>query len=175
MSSINPSFLEQVAKIRDALNGLDYFQLLRLDYDATPQQIRDGYRRQARAFHPDRYNYLGSTELTQDLTIIARRISEAYVVLRNDRNREQYLSNIRGPERLTHLRFRECDEEQARTQQDAAHGTTRQGKALYAEATHAWEKGDKSKALNALKMALLYEKDNKGFSALLARWEAEVT
>lgn len=173
MTQVNPQFVAQVAKVKAALDTLDYFQLLRLPYDADDSAIRAGYHRQARTFHPDRYHFLGAPELVRDLGIIAKRIAEAYVILRDPTKRAEYLSNIQSEQRPGHLRYRETDEEAKRARDQAKSGTTRQGREMYEQALVAHARGDSVTAVQNLKMALLYEKDNATFHELLAAWTRE--
>lgn len=170
---LNPQFVEQVRKIRHALDGLDYFQLLRIPYDADDAQVRSGYHRQARTFHPDRYAYLGVPDLVADLTAIAKRIAEAYVVLRDPVKRDAYRAGVQGPQRSERLRFVERHESEQRAQEKARTGTTRQGRQLYEQALAAYQRNERAAAINSLKMALAYEKDNDAFRQTLATWEDE--
>ncbi len=173
MTSINPQFVAQVEKITAALDNLDYFQLLRLPYEATDEQIRAGYHSQARTFHPDRYNYLDAPDLVRDLGVIAKRITEAYVILRDADKRAQYLTRVQGERRAQHLRYRESHEVEQRERESAKGGTTRQGRQMYDQAVAAYESGDRATAIQNLKMALLYEKDNSSFKELLDEWTEE--
>ena len=170
-AQVNPQFVAQVQKIRSALDGLDYFQLLRIPYEAGAAEVRAGYHQQARTFHPDRYAYLGLPQLVDDLTAITKRIAEAYVVLRDPTKREAYRQGVQGPERALRLRFVERHEEEQRAQQKARTGTTRQGRQLFEQAMAAYGRNDRAAAISSLKMAMLYEKDNEAFRVTLADWE----
>ncbi len=170
---INPKFVEQVQRIAANLGQLDYYQILRVDPQANAQAIRLAYHAQAKQFHPDRYRHLGHDPLQQDLVRIAKRITEAYVTLRDDTMREHYDNLLQGPSRENHLRYSAAHEEQKRTDSFELIGKTPQGRKLYQEALDAWERNDKKTALQNLKLALVYESQNKEFQALLSEWQAE--
>ncbi len=61
----------------------DYYQLLGLPRDATPEEIRRAYRRAAHRYHPDKNKNPGETE-------IFLQIQAAYQVLSNPRERAAY-------------------------------------------------------------------------------------
>lgn len=171
MTQLNPQFLAQVTKVRQVLDTLDYFQLLRVPYDAIDEEIRAGYHQQARTFHPDRYAHLGVDDLVRDLTSISKRIAEAYVTLRDSERRAHYLAGIQGDDRANNLRFQETQQDDAK---ERAEGATPQGRKLIAEATASYEGGDIAAAVQTLKTALLYEKDNTALTDMLAEWTAEL-
>jgi len=171
MTSLNPEFVAQVTRIAEALDRLDYFQLLRIERTASSGQIRSAYHAQAAKFHPDRYHHFGNDDLNRDLTRIAKRISEAYLVLRAEDKRAHYIAAISGSEREANLRYRD---EQQRQEKDTAEGTTHQGRQMYHQARAAWNSGDRTGAINSLKMAVVYEPGNEHFATLLAQWREEV-
>lgn len=171
MTQLNPQFVAQVTKIREVLDTLDYFQLLRLPYDAIDDEVREGYHQQARTFHPDRYMHLGVDDLVRDLTVITKRIVEAYVVLREPSQRAHYLEGIQGDDRAANLRFQEAQQDDAK---ERAEGSTQQGRKLIVEATASYDRGDVTGAVQTLKTALLYEKDNQGLENMLAEWTEEL-
>ncbi len=171
---INPEFVAQVGKIFGLLDSLDYFQLLRVGTDADAGAIRSGYHKQSRAFHPDRYHYLRRSELQEQLRAISKRITEAYVILRDDEKRARYLQNIQLPNRDEYLRYVEKHEavEQQESRDEA--GSTAQGRAMYEKAADAHSKGDIAGAIQSLKMAMVYEQDNAAFAELLTRWQQQL-
>jgi curved DNA-binding protein len=61
----------------------DYYETLGVDRDATPEEIRGSYRRQARQYHPDVNKDPGAEDRFKE-------ISEAYEVLRDPEKRERY-------------------------------------------------------------------------------------
>lgn len=165
---IPPEFVALVRKVAQGLDALDYFQVLRVAPSASYEDIRAAYHQQARFFHPDKYQHMAPEDVMADLNAIAKRVSEAYTVLRDDKKRQRYQKDIAGPDRKKKLRYSE--ESQAEVQRDAQVATTPQGQQLYNQATLAWASGNKDKALQSLKMALVYESQNAALKAKLVEW-----
>ena len=61
----------------------DFYQLLGLPKDATPQEIQQAYREAARKLHPDTRDSRVNTELFLE-------VQEAYDILSDPIKREQY-------------------------------------------------------------------------------------
>lgn len=173
--SVDLAFLQKVETIAKALDQLDYFQLLSIPYDADPRAIRAAYHKQSRRFHPDRYHHLNLAAFAADLTAISKRITEAYVVLRDDAKRQRYLEAVRGPQRASHLRFGEADEVEQKEAREAETGKTQQVRQLYHSARLAHANNDLAGAMKNLKLALMYEPDNAHFKQLLAQWQTPGT
>lgn len=171
--TLSPEFLLHVSDLVARLDELDYFQVLNIAPEADGPHIRAAYHQQARRFHPDRYAYLGAERLVADLSRITKRITEAYVVLRDDRKRELYRQNIQGPSRASQLRFREEQEGQLQRHEVERQGQTPQGRQFYGQAVQAYDRGDLAQAVQNLKMALVYERDNALFIETLAQWSQE--
>jgi len=70
----------------------DYYHILGLDDDATPEQIREAYRDLARQYHPDA-GYITGTSL------LFRRIQQAYETLSDPERRQTYDERLRGEEK----------------------------------------------------------------------------
>jgi DnaJ-class molecular chaperone len=62
-------------------NIVNYYHILGVSYQATPDEIKEAYRKKAKAYHPDKEN--GNAELF-------KKIKEAYEVLRNNEKRKVY-------------------------------------------------------------------------------------
>lgn len=159
----------------DALEGLDYFEVLRVEKEAGPAEIKAAYYRESRVFHPDRFAAVPSPELRDRVGRIYRRVNEAYTVLRDDARRRKYLADVTGPERARKLRFTEADEVQVKQEQkqklDEQFGLTPNGRKFYAAALVEAEAKRWEGAERALKSALMYEPQNAKFKELLAQVE----
>ncbi len=165
------AFLQEVGELARALDELDYYQILGIDHDADTRDIRSAYHHKARRYHPDRYHHLNLPNLYAALTRICKRVTEAYVTLREDRTRRLYTEAIRGPDRAHKLRYSEQDERERKNQEQAQIGKTPQVQQFYLAAKKAHADGDLDGAIRNLKMALTFEGDNQHFRELLAAWE----
>jgi DnaJ-class molecular chaperone len=78
----------------------DYYQVLNVDQNATPAQIKEAYRQLAFKYHPDRND--GDPAASEKM----KRINEAYAVLSNPAKKSEY-DNLRvrfGSSAYTHFR-----------------------------------------------------------------------
>jgi curved DNA-binding protein CbpA len=160
-----------------ALDGMDYFEVLRVPRAAGHAEVKAAYYRESRAFHPDRFASLPSAELRDLIGRIYRRVNEAYTVLRDEVKRAKYLADVSGPDRPRKLRFSEEDEAQVREEQkrraEEQIGTTPNGRKFYAVAltevaAQRWEAAER-----ALRSALMYEPANARFKQALASVERQ--
>jgi Flp pilus assembly protein TadD len=75
----------------EKLEDLDYYELLSIDAEAKPAGIKSSYLQAAKRYHPDALAKAGLDELTrQQANNIFARISKAYSVLSNTRQRAEY-------------------------------------------------------------------------------------
>ena len=165
-------FLTEVQALAAALDGLDYFAILKLPQTAGVAEIKAAYHRESRAYHPDRFAALPDPVLRETIGRIYRRINEAYTVLRDDAKRRKYVADIGGADRGAKLRFTEADEARVKEEQkrkvEEQFGQTPNGRKFYAAAladiqAQRWEAAERS-----LKMALMYEPANAKFKEQLA-------
>jgi curved DNA-binding protein CbpA len=168
-------FIVEVEQRAAALDGMDYFEVLRLPQTAGAADVKAAYYRESRAYHPDRFAALPSPELRELIGRIYRRVNEAYTVLRDDAKRRRYLADVTGAERSQKLRFTEADEAQVKEEQkkklEEQFGQTPNGRKLYAQALKDVEAQRWDAAERALKTALMYEPANAKFKELLASVE----
>ena len=168
-------FIMEVEQRAAALDGLDYFEVLRLPREAGAADVKAAYYRESRAFHPDRFAALPSPDLRELIARIYRRVNEAYTVLRDDAKRLKYLADVTGPERAAKLRFTEAEEAALQDEQkkklEEQLGQTPNGRKLYAQALTDVEAQRWDSAERALRSALMYEPGNARFKELLTRVE----
>jgi curved DNA-binding protein CbpA len=169
------AFILEVEQRAAALDGMDYFEVLRLPQGAGAAEVKAAYYRESRAYHPDRFAALPSPELRDLIGRVYRRVNEAYTVLRDDARRQRYLAEVTGPERAARLRFTETDEaalkEQQKRKLEEQFGRTPSGRKLYAAAVKDVEAARWEAAERSLKTALMFEPDNARFRELLATVE----
>ncbi len=164
MAAAGPLFFAEAEMRADSLDQLDYFQLFQLPIGATPREVKDAYYRESRLYHPDRFGLLPDPQLKARLNTIYKRITEAYVVLRDDQKRAKYLSDLAGPERLKKLRYTEASgvEQKAESKKalEEQVGTTPKGRECFKNGLREFEARRYEAALRQFKMALMYEPPN---------------
>lgn len=177
MNLPGPEFYAEVEAICSILDTLDYFQILKIERNATLREIKDAYYRESREHHPDRFHQLPDTELKERINRIFKRVTEAYVVLRDDATRNKYLADISGPERESKLRFTEASEAEQRAEarrlQEEQIGTTPKGRECYRSGLKEMEAKRFDAAIRHFKMALMYESANQLYKDKLAEAQAE--
>jgi len=114
---MDAQFLIEVETLAAVLDQLDYYGVLKITQGAGAAEVKAGYYRESRAYHPDRFAAVESAELRELIGRIYRRINEAYTVLRDDRKRERYLADVTGPDRARKLRFTEVEESAVQSEQ----------------------------------------------------------
>lgn len=169
------AFLTEVERLSEGLDGVDYFEVLRVERGASPAEIKAAYYRESRVFHPDRFAAVESAELKERIGRIYRRVNEAYTVLRDDVKRAKYLADVTGADRGRKLRFTEADESQVKQEQkqklEEQLGLTPNGRKFYAAALKEVEGKRWDTAERAIKSALMYEPANARFKELLQQVE----
>jgi curved DNA-binding protein CbpA len=157
----------------DRLDQLDYYTLLQVAFDASPDRIRAAYHDFARRFHPDRFSG-APVEKRERAAQIFRRGAEAYRVLMNAVTRRRY------DEGLAQGRLR--------IQPDDARGILRapdegprfdagssRARPFATKAMQAFLAGDYVQARLNLKIALGYEPDNLSLKERLEEVEARLS
>jgi len=68
----------------------NYYELLRLDSEATSQEIEDAYHKLAKLYHPDQQFQEGMAQLKDELENISAKLKEAYTILSDESRRWEY-------------------------------------------------------------------------------------
>jgi curved DNA-binding protein CbpA len=161
--------LQEIKALARTIDRVDYYRLLKLEPSANAEALRNAYHAARRRFHPDAY--LAQPEEVRDaVDVIARRITEGYLVLRDRTRRAAYDSALSSGQ----LRYNPELEQEKRTEADAARGTTPNGKRYYGLHLEAERAGDVVKAHANLKTALTFEPKNAAFKAKLDALEAQL-
>jgi len=157
-----PLEIRALGKIMDEL---DYYQLLHLEPTSTAREIKTAYYATSRTFHPDATRHL-DPELKSQCSRIAKRVTEAYCVLRDPRRRKAYDGRLEeGVGKRIQLAEARAEHDKAQSQE--RQGKTAQGRQFYQKAENDAKRRDYAAAINNLQMALTFERDNAGFQARL--------
>lgn len=173
MDYTQPQYWPQLKQLASTIDGLDYFQILNLPQEAQGAQIKASYYQMARSLHPDKFFQVPDEALRQAIHKIYKRITEAYTILKDDVRRQKYLTDIRGPERQTKLRYNEQSESEVQAQQreKAEVVKTPQGKQMYQAALLDIQAQRWDKAFRNVQSALMFEPANETLQALKAEIE----
>jgi DnaJ-class molecular chaperone len=166
-TEIAPTEIEALARIIDEL---DYYQMLHVPRGASPGEVKRAYHFSSRAFHPDANRHL-PRELQEAVAKIARRITEAYSVLRDPRRNKAYLERIESGQ-CVRMQLSEARAE-AERQAVEQRGRTPQGRQYYNLAEADLRKDDFAAAARNLQMALTFEPDNQFFRDQLEKARAK--
>ena len=157
-----PTEIKALARI---LDELDYYRLLHVPPSADATLVKRAYFASSRAFHPDANRHLPE-ELQAEIARIAKRVTEAYSVLRNPRRRAAYDRRLaEGAGLRMQLAEAHAEASRSETQQ---RGRTPQGRQYHARAEADLQRGDRAAAARNLQTALTFEPDNALFRAKLA-------
>ena len=163
--SVNPKFVAQVVAVTKILDQLDYYKILSVARNATMGQIREAYHKQSRIFHPDRYFHLSDSEFKRGVYKISKRVTEAYVSLRDAQKRrfyDQQLNESQGQ----NLRYTEQSARQQKKAKQEETGQTEQGRRMYQQGMREMKARNFAAAERSFKMALAYESDNELFKKM---------
>jgi DnaJ-class molecular chaperone len=163
VSALVPTEIKALARI---VGELDYYQLLHLDRGASPREVKLAYHSSSRAFHPDANNHL-ENELHRAVVNIAKRITEAYQVLRDPRRRQAY-DELLSSGSSVRIRLADASSEGGRKDTETRQGRTPQGRQYYNLASADMKREDWAAAERNLKTALTFEPDSEFFKSELA-------
>lgn len=164
MAAMSPAEIQALAKIIDEL---DYYQILQLETEASATEVKKAFHATSRTFHPDVNRHLDPAQVDQ-CKRIAKRITEAYCVLRDPRRRKAYDGRL---SRNEGIRMQLAEAKAAHTRDDVQdrQGRTPQGRDLFQKAARAMAEEDWATAAQNLQLALTFEADNAFFKEELER------
>ncbi len=189
---MDPKFATEVEALSRLIDELDYYQILRVQRNASLGQVRKAYHEQSLKFHPDRFFGLPEGELKSGIKKIAKRVAEAYVTLRDASKRRAYdlqLQRLQSPPPAAPesdpgaaalasaappapvapaaaLRFTEQTEKAFKQEKQQQFGKTEKGRKLYQQGMRELQAKNFVAAERTFKMALAYEPDNELFAKL---------
>src|SRR5215813_12014375 len=169
MSATAANTLQEIKALARVIDRVDYYRLLKVDPGASSETVRGAYHDARRRFHPDAF--LNPPDDVRDaVDLIARRITEGYLVLRDRTRRAAYDSALSSGQ----VRYNPELEQEKKTEAESARGTTTNGKRYFGLHLEAERAGDIAKAHAHLKTALTFEPKNAAFKAKLAALEKQL-
>jgi curved DNA-binding protein CbpA len=168
MGAVAAQATTEIRALAQILDELDYYSVLEIAPDASASEIRGAYHRATRRFHPDGHRQIGD-DLRPVLGRIAKRVAEAYSVLRDPRRRQVYDQQIRGDSARVRMPLVQAEAEAERQSRDARLGKTPNGRRYFVLAQADVARGDKVSAERNLRTALTFEPDNGVFKDLLGQ------
>jgi len=159
----------EVGVLAGILDELDYYQLLEVPRAAPPADVKQAYYASARSFHPDANRELDGGVLAR-CERISKRITEAYCVLRDPRQRAAYDERLAETGRVR-IQLASARVERKRAEQETRQGATPQGRQFFRLALQEADRGNLDAALQKVQIALTFEPANSGFAAQRDEWK----
>lgn len=163
----------EVRALAGLVDELDYYELLEVERDAPASRVRRAYHALSRRFHPDANRDLPE-EARPALEKVAKRVTEAYSVLRDARLRRAYDERLGGGAGRRRIQLVEAEAESARRDASERLGRTPNGRRFFLQARSALERGDLAAASRNLQTALTFEPGNALFRDTLAEVRAKL-
>jgi DnaJ-class molecular chaperone len=156
----------EVRAMAGLVDELDYYQLLEIPRDAPASAVKRAYHGASRRLHPDANRSLPGAERSL-LESVARRVCEAYQVLRDGRRRKSYDAQL-ATGAGARIQLAEAEAQAEREALDHHMGRTPNGRRFFNLARGEIDRGELSGAQRHLRMALTFEPDNAYFKKKLA-------
>jgi len=160
--AITPNEVRALASLVDEL---DYYQLLEISRDAPASAVKRAYYAVTRRLHPDANRDLPGPD-RESLEGVARRVSEAYQVLRDGRRRKAYDAQL-GSGSSTRMQLAEAEAQAEKEALEHHSGHTPNGRRFFNLARADIDRGDLSAASRNLRTALTFEPSNDYFKKKL--------
>lgn len=162
MAGVTPA---EVRALAGLIEELDYYQLLEIPKDAPSSSVKRAYHAVSRRLHPDANRRLAGDD-RQLLEGIARRVCEAYQVLRDGRRRRAYDGQL-GAGRGARMQLAEAEAHAEREALEHHLGKTPHGRRFFNLARADIDRGELASAHRNLKTALTFEPGNDYFKRKL--------
>jgi DnaJ-class molecular chaperone len=155
----------EVRALSGLIEELDYYQLLEIPKDAPTSGVKRAYHAVSRRLHPDANRGL-TGEDRELVEAIARRVCEAYQVLRDGRRRKAYDSQLDSGQG-SRMQLAEAEAHAEREALEHHLGKTPHGRRFFNLARADLDRGDLASAHRNLKTALTFEPGNDYFKRKL--------
>jgi len=157
----------EIVALARIIEELDYYQLLDVRRDAGAGEVKRAYHSGSRNFHPDANRHLEG-ELRAASDAIAKRITEAYAVLRDPRRRQAYDRSLESGAAIR-IQLASASAEADRRSSQERGGHTSQGRQFFKLAEGDIARGNWAAAARNLQTALTFEPNNALFKERLAQ------
>ena len=170
MAAIAPA---EVRALSGLIDELDYYQLLEVPGDAPSSVVKRAYYQATRRLHPDHNRHLEGGD-REALGRIARRVAEAYQVLRDPGRRKAYDEQLVSEAKANRIQLVQAEAKAGQDALEAQMGKTPNGRRFFGLARSDIERSDFESAKRNLKMAMTFEPSNDAFKKKLAEVEAKL-
>src|SRR5262245_4082241 len=151
----------EVRAMAGLVDELDYYQLLEIARDAPASAVKRAYHDVSRRLHPDANRSLPAPERAS-LEGVARRVCEAYQVLRDGRRRKAYDAQLTSGSGAR-IQLAEAEAQAEKEALEHHLGRTPNGRRFFNLARADIDRGELAGAQRNLRMALTFEPDNAYF------------
>jgi DnaJ-class molecular chaperone len=162
-----PRTAAEIRALAGILEELDYYQVLEVPSDAPTSAVRSAYHQASRSFHPDAHRS-APPDVQVHVARIAKRLAEAYSVLRDPRRRQVYDRQLASDRSRLRMPLTEAEAQADRHRRETHEGRTPNGRRYFTLAKADLARGDRTAAERNLRTALTFEPDNERFRTLLA-------
>ena len=163
MPALAPAEIKALIKFVDEL---DYYQILEVPRNAPASAIKQGYYAVSRRYHPDANRALQG-EARSNLEHVAKRVTEAYSVLRDARRRQAYDGQLAKDSGAVRMQLAEANSRAEKKALEDHLGTTPKGRRFFGLARADIDRNDLDSAIRNLQMAMTYEPANDFFKQRL--------
>jgi len=155
----------EIKALAGLLDELDYYQLLEARREASTSELKQAYYQLSRRFHPDVHRHQ-MAEVRGAAERVAKRLTEAWSVLRDPRRRRSYDAKL-GTGDGVRIQLAEAEAVADKRSVEERLGTTPNGRRYFTLAHTDIDRGDLKAAVRNLQMALTFEPQNSFFKQKL--------
>jgi curved DNA-binding protein CbpA len=148
--------IAEALEFHQNLEKLDYYQILGVERDVSPDEVKKSYFKLARKFHPDLFGRQFPPETLKKIDEVFDRITKAYNTLSDERKKSDYNDQRKFPA-----------EDARKNQAKEAEKRFRQGKTLFDQSRY-------DEALVFLEQAVRLSQDKAKYFLLLALTQAKL-
>ena len=163
MAALAPAEIKALIKLMDEL---DYYQILEVQREAPASGIKKGYYAVSRRYHPDANRTLQG-EVRLALETVARRVAEAYSVLRDAQRRQAYDRQLESNGRAVRMQLAEAKFQAGKKALEDHLGATPNGRRFFTLALADIDRNAIDSAIRNIQMALTFEPTNEFFKQKL--------